>query len=241
MLFRAITILSAGVLTLLLNACGPTNDVLSNQVPATGARVKFVHAVVDGPAVNVYANEAKLNGTSLTYGNSFPTEYSVLTPGQTNLRVTSVASGTVAETTILTAPASLTDNSYYSVVATGTAAAPVGFLVSDDQSVLNPAKNYIRVLNLLTTGQSVDFAIGTGSPLVSNVPYKGVSDYVPIDPNAAASPYSFQIRNTGTTTLIGTALSFNTLNQGRKYTLVIRGAVGRTGTAAPTLFTYVVK
>ncbi|RYF78333.1 MAG: DUF4397 domain-containing protein [Cytophagaceae bacterium] len=241
-MFKTTTIYLFGALGLLLSACGTKSDILSNQIPATGARVKFVHAVVDGPTVNVFANDTKLNGTALAYGTTFPTEYSVLMPGQTTLKVSTVASGTVAEAAVLTAPVALEADKYYSVVAAGTAAAPVGFIVNDDQTVTDPTKNYIRVLNLLSTGQAVDFAIGTGTTaLVTNVPYKGVSDYIAVAPNAAASPYSLQIRNTGTATLIGTALSFNTLNQGRKYTLVVRGAVGRTGTAAPTLFTYTVK
>lgn len=240
-MFKTTTLQLLGGLSLLLSACGTKSDIQSNQIPATGARVKFVHAVVDGPAVNVYANDTKLNGTSLAYGTSFPTEYSALMPGQTTLKVSTVASGTVAEATVLTAPVALEADKYYSVIAAGTATAPVGFLVNDDQTVPDPKKNYIRVLNLVTSGQAVDFAIGTGSPLLTNIPYKGVSDYIVVDPNTAAAPYSLQIRNTGTTTLIGTALSFNTTNQGRKYTLVVRGAVGRTGTAAPTLFTYTVK
>ncbi len=228
-------------LGLLLSACGSEHNILSNQIPATGARVKFIHAVVDGPAVNVFANDAKLNGTSLTYGTAFPTEYSAIQPGQTTLRISTVASGTVAAATVVTAPVALEADKYYSVVAAGTAAAPVGFLVNDDQTVPDPKKNYVRVLNLVSTGQAVDFAIGTGSPLLTNVPYKGVSDYVALDPNAATAPYSFQIRNTGATTLIGSATNFNTLSQGRKYTIVVRGAVGRTGTAAPGLFIYTVK
>ncbi|MBO0948320.1 DUF4397 domain-containing protein [Fibrella forsythiae] len=245
-MFKITTIYLLGGLGLLLSACGTKSDIQSNQIPATGARVKFVHAVVDGPTVNVFANDTKLNGTALAYGTSFPTEYSALMPGQTTLKVSTVASGTVAETAVLTAPVALEADKYYSVVAAGTAAAPVGFIIDDDQTVANPKKNYIRVLNLLSTGQSVDLAIASGTPAtvttpVTNLAYKGVSAYVEVDPNAAASPYSLQIRSTGTTTAIGTALSFNTLNQGRKYTLVVRGAVGRTGTAAPTLFTYTVK
>ncbi len=240
-MFKTTSIQILAGLSLLLGACGTEHNIQANQVLATGARVKFIHAVVDGPAVNVFANDNKLNGTSLTYGTAFPTEYSVIAPGQTTLRVSTVASGTVTEATVLTAPVALEADKYYSVVAAGTAAAPVGFVVNDDQTVPDPKKNYVRVLNLVSTGQAVDFAIGTGSPLLTNIPYKAVSEYVAIDPNAAAAPYSFQIRNTGAATLIGTALSFNTLNQGRKYTLVVRGAVGRTGTAAPTLFTYTVK
>ena len=210
-------------------------------MPAMGTRVKFLHAVVDGPAVNVFANDTKLNGTALTYGTAFPAEYSAITPGATAVRVATVASGTVTEATVLTAPFTLEDNKFYTVVATGTATAPVAFLVNDDQTVADPTKNYIRVLNLVTNGTPVDLAIGGILTPLTNIPVRGVSEYVAVDPNAAAATYPLQIRNAGLTTLVTPVLNFNTLNRGRKITLVVRGSVGRTGAQAPTLSTYTVK
>lgn len=240
-MFKQKTILFLAGVGLLLGACGSEHDILKNQMPATGARVKILHAVVDGPAVNVFANDAKLNGTALTYGTAFPAEYSAITPGATTMRVSTVASGTVAEATVLTAPVTLENDKFYTVVATGTATAPAAFLVNDDQTVPNPTKNYIRVLNLVTNGPAVDLAIGGTLTALTNIPVRGVSEYIALDPNAATAPYALQIRSTGLTTLIGTALNFNTLSRGRKITLVVRGSVGRTGAQAPTLATYTVK
>lgn len=228
-------------LSLLVAACGTQNDILRNQLPATGARVKFIHAVVDGPAVNVFANDAKLNGTALVYGNTFPAEYSVLQPGNATLRVSTVASGTVAEATVLSAPLTVETDKYYSIVATGTPTALSAVVINDDRDVPDPAKNYIRVLNLVTNGPALDLAIGTGTPLLTNIARNTASAYVAVDPNAATAPYAFQLRSTGTTTLVGPTLTFNTLNRGRKITIVVRGTVGRTGAAAPALSTYFVR
>jgi len=237
MLFKKSIIQLLGSLALLAGvvACGEENNIMRNQVNASGARVKIIHAVVDGPAVDIFANNAKINGLPLNYGNPFPTEYLVVAPGTVNLRVATPVSGTGVATTILTTPVPLENDKYYTIAATGSSTAPVGILINDDLSVPDPAKNYIRVLNLLTTGQALDLAIGTAAPIISNVAPRTASAYVAVDPNASTAPYALQARLTSTTTVTGATVNFSTLNLGRKYTIIIRGAVGRTGTAAPTL------
>ena len=214
--------------------CGSQNDILSNQIPASGARIKLINAVSDGPSVDVFANDAKLNGTSLAFGSSFPTEYAVVPATGLTLKVTAPASGTVAAQTLLTAPVPLETDKYYTIAAAGTVTAPVAVLVPDDLSVPDPSKNYVRVLNLVSNAPALDVAIGTAAPIIANVAYKAVSNYVAVDPNASSAPYVFQMRETGKTSVLGTTLSFNSnLTQGRKYTLVLRGLTGRTGTQGP--------
>jgi Domain of unknown function (DUF4397) len=228
-------LLAAISLTITLIACGTENDILRNQIPASGARIKLIHAVTGGPSVDVFANDAKLTGAALAYGAGFPTEYAVVPGGSVNVRVSVPASGTVAAQNILTAAVPLEADKYYTVAAAGTAAAPVAVLIPDDLTVPTAGKNFIRVLNLVSNGPAIDLAIGTGAPLISNVAYKGVSAYVAVDPNAATAPYAFQTRETGKTTQIGATLNFNTPNVGRKYTLILRGLVGGTGAQAPTI------
>ncbi len=237
MKFRPISarLLAAIALTATLLACGDENDILKNQVPAVGARVKIIHAVSDGPAVDVFANDAKLNGPALAFGAAGPTEYFVVPAGSVTVRVATPASGTVAAQTILTTAIPLETEKYYTLAAAGTAAAPTGVLIPDDLTVLNGAKNYIRVLNLASNGPAIDLAIGTGTPIITNVAYKAVSDYVAVDPNVPTAPYAFQMRETGKATQLGATVNFNTLNKGRKYTLILRGLVGRTGAQGPTI------
>lgn len=237
MLFKRSIIYFLGSVALLATvlACGDEHNILRNQVTASGARVKFIHAVVDGPAIDVFANDAKINGAALTYGNPFPTEYSVVAPGTVNMKVATPASGSVAAVTILTAPLPLENDKYYTIAATGSSTAPAGLLVQDDLSVPDPTKNYIRVLNLLTTGQSVDLAVGTAAPIISNVAPRTSSAYVAVAPNVSTAPYALQTRLSSTTTVVGATLNYSNPNVGRKFTIVVRGAVGRTGAAAPTL------
>ncbi len=238
MLFKKSIIQVLGSLALLAGvaACGDENNILRNQVTASGARVKFIHAVVDGPAVDIFANDAKITGASLTYGSPFPTEYSVIAPGTVNIKVATPVSGTLASATVLTVPVPLENDKYYTIAATGSTTAPAGVLIVDDLSVPDATKNYIRVLNLLTTGQTVDVNVGTAAPNIIRVAPRTASPYIAVAPNASTAPYAIQAFATGTTTpQLGTTLNFSTLNLGRKYTIVIRGAVGRTGAAAPTL------
>ena len=116
-------------LTLGLLACGDEHNFVINQVPATGARVKLLHAIPDGPAVDVYVNNAKVNGTALAFYTGYPDrEYLALTPGTAALKVSTPASGTVTEQTVLTANATFDADKYYTIAATGTAAAPAAVI-----------------------------------------------------------------------------------------------------------------
>jgi hypothetical protein len=222
-------------LTVTALACGTQNDILKNQIAASGARVKLIHAVPGGPAVDIFANDAKLTGAALAYGAGFPTEYSVVPAGNVNIRVAVPASGTVAAQNILTAAVPLELDKYYTIAAAGTAAAPVAVLIPDDLTVPVAGKNYIRVLNLVSNGPAIDLAIGTATPLITNIAYRAVSAYIAIDPNAATAPYAFQTRETGKTTQLGATVNFAVPGSGRKYTLILRGLIGGTGASAPAI------
>lgn len=233
-----ITLLSAATLL----SCGPENDILRNQVPASGARVKVLHTIPDGPAVDLFVNDTKINGAAVTYGSVFPTnEYSVLTPGSAAVRVSTVASGTVAAQTILSATAPVEANKHYTVAAAGTAATPTAVVIVDDVSLPDASKAYFRVINLVSGGPAVDFAIGTGAAIIPNVASGKASDFVVVDPTTSANPYTLQVRSAGTTTLVGTAITNATVGIGRKYTILVRGIAGKTGTQAPTVGVYLTR
>lgn len=228
--------------TVTLLACGPENDILRNQLPASGARLKVLHTIPDGPAIDLFVNDTKLNGPAVAYGGIFPgNEYAVLTPGPAAVRVSTVASGTVAAQTILSATAPVEADKYYTVAAAGTATAPAAVVFSDDLSLPDASKAYVRVINLVTGGPAVDFAIGTSAPLITNVAAGKASDFVAVNPTTSTNPYSIQVRSTGTTTLIGTAIANATPGVGRKYTILVRGIAGRTGTQAPTVGFYITR
>lgn len=234
-----ITLLT-GLLGICLWACGPENDILRNQVPAVGARVKFIHAVPGGPSVNIFANDAKLNGAAVVYGGAFPVaEYSALTPGTVNLKVATPASGTTASQPILSAPVTLEADKYYTIAAAGTPTAPAAVLINDDISLPDPSKAYFRVINLLTSGQTVDLAIGTGSPLLSAVASRTASAFVAVDPVTSTSPYTFQVRIAGVATPL--SITNQTAGVGRKYTIFVRGTLGSAGVPVPAASVYLTR
>ena len=229
------------LLTAATSACGPENDILRNQVSATGARVKVLHAIPDGPAIDLFVNDAKLNGAAVTYGAAFPgNEYSVLTPGSAVVRVSTVASGTVAAQSIVSATAPVEADKYYTVAAAGTTAAPTAVVFTDDVSLPDPSKAYYRVINLISGGPAVDFGLVTG-PLISNVATGKASDFVAVVPSATlGSVYTFQVRPVGITTPLLTLPNISP-GVGRKYTILLRGIIGRTGAQAPTASLFITR
>lgn len=233
----------AGIgLSIGLLACGNEHNFVISQVPATGTRVKILHAIPDGPAVDVYVNNTKVNGTALAFYTGYPDrEYLALTPGAAALKVSTPASGTVAEQTVLTANATFDADKYYTVAAAGTAAAPVAVVFNDDLSIPDAGKAYLRVINLVSNGPGVDLAIGTAAPLVSNVGYKSASDFVAVAPANSSAPLTLQVRSAGTATLLGATITNFTAFAGRKYTILVRGIVGKTGAQAPTVNNYTTK
>jgi hypothetical protein len=162
----------------------------------------------------------------------------MLTPGAATVKIATPTSGTGTGQTVLNANATFNADKYYTVAATGTATAPAATVINDDLSIPDASKAYVRIINLLKDGPGVDLALGTGTPLVNIVAYKAASDFVAITPANFSVPLALQVRSTGTTTRLGTAITNFTAFAGQKYTFLVRGSVGKTGTQAPTVNTY---
>jgi hypothetical protein len=231
---------------LLLTGCDK-NPIIRQDAVATGARVKFVHAYPDGPAtgVNVLVNDRKLNGgvptaavpvPALTFGSTFPSiglDYAVVEPGNATVKVVVPATATTPEVVALTAPLTLEDNQYYSVIATGSPTPEALVLRDEFASVAtNGTLAYARFLNLVP-GTNYDIVVRGGATLATAIGYKAASPYFSLP----AGPVVLDFRVPGTTTAVG-SLTFNDLQPGRVYTFFTRGVVGRTGAQAPTLSNY---
>jgi hypothetical protein len=110
-----------------LAACGEQADSFQNILPATGSRLKFIHAAPDVAGVDIYLNDKKFSGVNttppaapnlLTYGNAFPltAEYATYPAGATKVGVVIPSLNNAVG---LTANVNLEDGKYYSVFATG--------------------------------------------------------------------------------------------------------------------------
>jgi hypothetical protein len=227
-------------------ACGDPYDFRTeslNLAPA-GARVKLYHASTDAPGIVVYLNDKVFSGVStlpavpaplpaaLTYGGSYPTtDYALVTPGATAVKVTVAATATTPETPGFTGSLTTQDNTYYSVFLLGAAPTYEVLTVQDKLTTTPGATAFLRVANLIPNSPAGGYEVTVnGKTLTTVAAYKGITDFLPIDIVAyggAAVPIT--ARN-GTVTLT-TTLSPNV---GRYYTLLIRGQVGST-TRPPTI------
>lgn len=242
------SLLFAGVLTVGLFACvGESSDQLTIVTPASGARVKFHHTVADGPGISILVNNRQFSGVLttapatpgvITYGNFYPAnDYATIEAGAAKVEVIVPASGTVAQTTVLSGTVPVEANKYYSVFAIGSAAAAnlEPLVVEDKLTPADTSKAYLRVVNTIvnaTTGYDVGFN-GNYAAITTNVTYKKATDFVPITPTpvgAAALP--IQVRLNGTTTNLAPATFTLAPVKGRFYTVLLRGRVGGTGTQA---------
>jgi Domain of unknown function (DUF4397) len=236
----------------LLTACGDSHNYYANVVPASGARVKFLHTAADAPAVNVYANDAKVNGAvptaanlpvAISYLGLFPSvDYAVVPAGSPTFKVVAPAAGTTPETTVLTGALPVEDGKYYSVFAIGTAPNYSILALNDNLDVADPTKAYIRFVNLIsntpTTGMEVGITqIGAGEAIYTGVGYKGGKpEFLGITPVASGgTAYTFELRNSGSKTVVKT-LSLSPA-AGRVYTIYAMGIVGNAA-KAPTLAFY---
>lgn len=235
--------------TALLASCAKTTLDLPVTAVSSGARIKLIHAAPDVSGVNLLVSGQKISGFTpsgasttnpgtpvpVNYGTTWPgvtAGYAVVTPGQVPVSISAPAATTAGSATVVSEQTlTLEDNRYYSLLLAGTGAKPEVVLLTDDLSqTLDPTKYYVRFINL-TTGQNYDLSTTAGTVLATNVAYKGVSAFVPVD--AGVNP-AFALRLPGSTANAA-SITFNSNITGRVLTLIARGVAGKTGAQAPSL------
>ncbi|RYC72011.1 DUF4397 domain-containing protein [Spirosoma sordidisoli] len=244
-----------GAAVLLGWSCEKNTLTLPVESVTGGARVKLIHAAPEAPGVDLLIGGKKFSGFTpagasttnpgtpvpIRYDNTFPergANYTIVPAGASEVTITAPATTTAGSATVIsTQNLTLDDNKYYSLIVAGNAARQEVVLVNDDFSgALDPSKFYVRFVNLIA-GQNYDLALSSANApaLVANLPYKGVSPFVPVDVSNNAS---FVLRASGSVTPIGTSLSFTNTANGRVLTIYARGIAGRTGTVAPGINIY---
>jgi hypothetical protein len=221
--------------------------------PASGARVKFIHAVPDAPGVSILVNNKQFSGvlTSppaapgiVTYGTTFPVnDYAVLDAGTAKVDVVTPASGTIAQATVISGSVPVEANKFYSVFAIGSVAGGglEAFITEDNLTPADTAKAYIRLVNTIAnTTTGYDLGSGTTYPsALANVGYKKATAFVAVDPvPTGGNPIPVLLRLNGTTVnLAPTTFTFSPIKR-RFYTFYLRGRVGGTGTQVLTITSY---
>ena len=238
----------------LFGCIGESSDQLTIVSPAQGARIKFIHAVADGPGVSILVNNRQFSGVltappaapaAITYASAYPiNDYATLDAGSAKIDVVVPATATTPQVTVISGNVPVEANKNYSVFAIGSVTgANLEALVVEDKIVpADTSKAYIRFVNTVVNGTvGYDLGIGSNFPAaLSNVRYKQVTDFVAIDPTPIGGTASIVFaRLTGSTiNLAPTTLVLSSV-KGRFYTYYIRGRVGGTGAQAISATGYI--
>jgi hypothetical protein len=180
------------------------------------ARVRVVHASPDAPAVDVWVNGNVAFSNAPFKG---VTDYAPLGAGTYNVQVTPTGATTPV---VIDADLDLTAGTDYTVVAVGQLANIEPLVLVDNNSSPAAGKAHVRFVHASPDAPAVDIAVANGGPvLFSNVAFKGVGDYLPVD----AGTYDLEARVAGTQN-VALSVPGVTLQDGYVYTIFAMGLVG---------------
>ncbi|MBN1259185.1 MAG: DUF4397 domain-containing protein [Anaerolineae bacterium] len=204
---------TVGLLTLVL--------VLALSVPALAAdgkaRVRVVHASPDAPAVDVWVNDSIIAFNNAPFKGI--TGYAELDPATYNVKV--VPTG-ATEPVVIEADLGLAANTDYTVVALNTLANIEPLVLVDNNSQPAAGKAHVRFVHASPDAPAVDIAVAGGGPvLFSNVAFKEIGDYLPVD----AGTYDLEVRVAGSDT-VALSVPGLALADGTVYTVFAMGLAG---------------
>jgi hypothetical protein len=155
------------------------------------ARVRVVHASPDAPAVDVLVNDNVAFSNAAFKGI---TAYAALDTGTYNVKV--VPTG-ATEPVVIEADLALEGAKDYTVVAVGKLENIEPLVLVDNNSTPAEGKAHVRFVHASPDAPAVDIAVKDGPVLFSNIAFKGVGDYLPVD----AGTYDLEVRLAGTETV----------------------------------------
>ncbi len=184
---------------------------------AAGPRVRVVHASPDAPAVDVLVNDGVAFSSAPFKGI---TNYASLAAGEYQVKVVPTGATTPV---VISATLGLEADKDYTVVAVGQLANIEPLVLVDNNSAPAAGKAHVRFVHASPDAPAVDIAVKGGPVLFSNVAFKGVGDYLPVD----AATYDLEVRLAGTNT-VALEVPGLALNVGAIYTVFAMGLAGGT-------------
>ena len=192
----------------------------SGASAADMARVRVVHASPDAPAVDVYADGAKVLTNVAFKGSS---DYLSVPAGPHNFKVFATGANPATGTAVINADATLEAGKDYTVVAIGKVADIKPLVLVDNNAAPVAGKAHVRVVHASPDAPAVDIAVKGGAVLVPNLAFGKDAGPLPVD----AGTYDLEVRAAGTTTV---ALPINgvQLAAGKIYTVFAVGLLNGT-------------
>jgi Domain of unknown function (DUF4397) len=249
-IYKSFAIVSIGIL---MFACGDEANILRNISPATGAKVRFVHAAVDVTNVEILVNDKKFAGVitippaasgTIAYGAGYPvlsssnSEYALTPAGSTKVDVTVAATATVPAAPLFSGTVNVEDEKFYSIFAVGQAPTVTPLVINDILPAPSGNNFFIRLVNLSPNATTAELSLA-GNVIIKDVPFKAGGDvFVPVPladyiSGTRFTPYSIKISDgKGGTSTFTSATNITNIFPGRVLTVFVRGLVAGTGTRA---------
>jgi hypothetical protein len=179
------------------------------------ARVRVVHASPDAPAVDVWVNGSVAFSDAPFEGI---TDYASLDAGSYQVQVTPTGA---TEPVVIDATLDLAGGTDYTVVAVGLLSDIEPLVLVDNNSAPASGKAHVRFVHASPDAPAVDIAVTDGPVLFSDIPFKGVGDYLPVD----AGTYDLEARIAGTED-VALSVPGVQLDEGTVYTIFAMGLAG---------------
>jgi hypothetical protein len=216
-MFKSKTLISLGLIAGLFTACGSDSD--------DKASVRVFHGSPDAPAVDVLVDDERVI-QSLSYLQS--SDYLDVDAGTRNFKVN--AANTT--TSVIDVNVPLQEDTKYTVVASNRLANISPLLLVDSDEDPGNNKSNLRVVHNAPSAPAVDVYatapdadLATAEPVLRNVPFGQVSDYLNVD----SGDYQVRVTVAGTKT-VAIDTGRLTLEDGVTYTAL---AVDNAGGGSP--------
>jgi LPXTG-motif cell wall-anchored protein len=180
------------------------------------ARVRVIHTSPDAPAVDIWVNgSVAISDVSFTE----VTDYAGLDPASYQIQVSPAGA---TEPIVIDANLDLAADTDYSVAAVGMLDSIEPLVLMDNNSAPAAGKAHVRFVHASPDAPAVDIAVANGGPILfSNIAFKAVGDYLPVD----AGTYDLEARLAGTDT-VALSVPGVTLEEGNVYTVWAMGLAG---------------
>jgi hypothetical protein len=209
-MLRFITVVFSMVLAMAL---------LANASAADEARVRVIHSSPDAPAVDVYANGARIL-SDVPYKAS--SGYLSVPAGQYTFEIYAAGADASSTGAVLTVSTELQAGVDYTVIALDSVSQIKGRVFVDNNAAPAAGQAHINVIHAGPDAPAVDVAVTGGDVLVSDLGFGSKAGPLPVP----AGTYDLELRVAGTNT-VALPLPNTQLEAGVIYTFVATGYLSR--------------
>lgn len=195
----------------------PYANMLANcyMMHQMNSYIRVFHASPNSPAVDVYAND-NLIVKNLAYKEL--SKYLPVPSGIYNIKVypTGVMTNPVINKNVY-----IPENSVYTIAAIGELPDISLYPIQEPNAANNSGTSCVRFIHLSPNAPAVDIKLADNTMVFSNVPYKGIENYVCVPPGT----YAFKVTPAGTDDVVLMVPNVM-LNPNNNYTIYAVGLVG---------------